>query len=326
MPFVLASIAAMSLVAAASFAAITRASAYMTALESQTLREWALMDAEAEIAFAYLSGAPIRGGVYVGAAEFESMTNNAGDVIEGRLTPEDVWIGRGGARRIAIRNFGDVIVAYQDASGLAAINVLSAPEIEQTLIAAGVEADAAGSLAAKILDYADEDNLRRFRGAERADYRLAQRDGPMNSPIRAVEEIGLVLGADAVLSETVRRALESYITVGHGVFGLNAAFAPPALAAAARVHAESLNTAPDMVRLTAATGAFPSALGRFSILIADGETAIFERIIEIERAANAIDKPFRRYWIADRVGSQTPDPSNAQIPRLVSAELPAGDR
>ncbi|GAB4517880.1 MAG: hypothetical protein Tsb0010_02060 [Parvularculaceae bacterium] len=303
----------------------------MAALETQSRGEWAIMDAEAEVAFAFLTSAPVRGGIYVGAQPFETITTNAGDVLYDRLAPQDIWSGRGGLRRIDLRRDETslrrvALVSYQDGAGLAAINTLSAPEIEQTLIAAGLPSDAAASFAARILDYADEDNHRRFRGAERADYRLAQRAAPMNSPFRSIEEISSVLGADALLTEQVRRALESYVTTGNRVFGLNAAFAPPALAGAARAHAESLNTAPDMVRLTAATGAFPSVLGRFSILIADGETVILERIIEIERAANAIDKPFRRYWIADRVGSQTSDPSDDQIPRLVSAELPAGDR
>ena len=324
MPFVLVSIAAMSLVAAASFAAISRASAYMSALEAQTRAEWALMNAEAEIAFAYLSGAPVRGGVYVGSEDFETYTDGAGEVVDGRMAQEDVWFGRGGMRRVSTRLLGDALVAYQDASGLAALNALTVDEIEQVLVAAGAPTATAASFAAKILDYRDPDSLRRFQGGESADYRLAQRGGPANSPLRSIEELGWVLEAESVLTEPVWRALMAYATAGGGVSGMSAAFAPPALAPVVAARPERLGGARDPIRDTAATNRFPSTRARFSIVVVDGNLGNFERIVELERSADAIDKPFRRYWVEDRVTNRTVDQAGAAAPRLGAAQLSPG--
>lgn len=82
----------------------------------------------------------------------------------------------------------DILVDYEDLSGLLDLNVAGEDSILALLVNLDVSRDIAPRIAAQILDWRDPDSMRRYGGAERDDYRpfgVVPRDGP----IIAAEEL-----------------------------------------------------------------------------------------------------------------------------------------
>ncbi len=135
------------------------------------------------------------------------------------LLAGETALGEGVARyRVALRDVG------------AALNVNRATEAElrRFFVALRVDAGAADRLAQTIMDWRDPDDLRRARGAERADY---LRDGaavlPRNGPFQSVAELGSVRGMTPEILSLAR----PYLTpLGTGQVNLNAASRPVLLA------------------------------------------------------------------------------------------------
>lgn len=73
----------------------------------------------------------------------------------------------------------------------------------------GISENEAGNLAARVIDWRDADDMQGIQGAERSDYRLANRGGPRNGPFETVSELLLVLGAEQ-LPESLLDAFTVY--------------------------------------------------------------------------------------------------------------------
>lgn len=86
----------------------------------------------------------------------------------------------------------------------------------------GISERDARSLAARIVDWRDADDMAGTEGAERDDYRLANRSGPRNGPFETVSELLLVLGA-----EDLPESLLDAFTVYSHVPGVTAEAAEP---------------------------------------------------------------------------------------------------
>jgi general secretion pathway protein K len=67
----------------------------------------------------------------------------------------------------------DILVSLQDARGLVNVNTLSRLSIERLLGTYGLDAEATARLTDALLDYRDDDHLRRINGAEREEYAAA---------------------------------------------------------------------------------------------------------------------------------------------------------
>lgn len=94
----------------------------------------------------------------------------------------------------------DVLVSIQDVRGLVSINgpSLSSPStgrIERLLGTYGIDNDKALALAESLLDYRDEDGLRRLNGAEAVDYRQVGKEALLrNKDLLDAHEVSRVWG------------------------------------------------------------------------------------------------------------------------------------
>ena len=137
----------------------------------------------------------------------------------------DPWAGAHGLR-IGATPVGDYRydVAVADAGASLDLNRVAEPELRRMLATLRVDAARADRLAQAIADWRDGDDLRRARGAERADYLAAGSPAlPRNAPFASVGELRGVAGMSDVLLEELRPYVR---VVGTGRVNLNAAPAP----------------------------------------------------------------------------------------------------
>ncbi len=119
-------------------------------------------------------------------------------------------------------------VTLRDAGAALNLNRATDADLRRLLIALRVDAGQADRLAQAMMDWRDPDDLRRARGAERADYVGAGRAVlPRNGPFQSIGELGSVLGMTPEILERVR----PYLTLlGTGQVNVNAAPRPVLLA------------------------------------------------------------------------------------------------
>jgi general secretion pathway protein K len=104
-------------------------------------------------------------------------------------------------------------VSITDEAGKVDLNAASDRLLQALLVGVGT----GKGLADAIVDFRDDDNVKRPLGAEREEYSAAGRPGPKNAPFSAVEEIEQVLGVDAELAARLR----PHITVYTGQPGID---------------------------------------------------------------------------------------------------------
>jgi len=97
-------------------------------------------------------------------------------------------------------------VSITDEAGKVDLNAAADRLLQALLVGIG----ASKGLADAIIDFRDDDNIKRPQGAERDDYSAAGRPGPKNAPFSAVEEIEQVLGVDAELAARLRPHITVY--------------------------------------------------------------------------------------------------------------------
>jgi len=114
---------------------------------------------------------------------------------------------------------GRLALAITDEAGKVDLN--AADERLLRALLAGVGAVASEAVADAIIDYRDDDNVKRPQGAERDEYSAAGRPGPKNAWFSAVEEIEQVLGIDSDLAARLR----PHVTVYTGQPGIDQASA-----------------------------------------------------------------------------------------------------
>jgi len=130
---------------------------------------------------------------------------------------EQPWLADGSPYRLQMGN-GVVTVALFDERGKIDLNAAPAELLDGLLNAAQVADDKRARLVDAILDWRDEDDLRRLNGAEDADYAAAGLAyGAKNAPFETVEEVQRVLGMSVDIYETIRPAL----TVDSHLPGIN---------------------------------------------------------------------------------------------------------
>lgn len=159
---------------------------------------------------------------------------------------------------------GVVLLSVRDESGKLDINTTRPESLERLLRTMGMERARARTLAARIADFRDTDEIAQPDGAEAVEYRAAGLDyGPKNAPFEAVDELGQVLGLSSRLAERLR----PHTTVATGAGTVDPEFASAeALAALPRLD---LETAADFVRRRSASppGTAPAAPGGGSFAV-----------------------------------------------------------
>ena len=97
------------------------------------------------------------------------------------------------------------------------------PILERVFVGWGLSQIDAESVVDALLDWVDEDDLKRLKGAEKKDYKdRGFSDRPFNRPFVSLDEVALVAGMDAV-AELNPRWRESFTLWGQGQLDLNEA-------------------------------------------------------------------------------------------------------
>lgn len=297
LPLVLVVIALLSFMTATSFTMLERSSAEFTRFVDRGRAEIALRSAEAEATYAYLTGAPTINGLSFPVETGEAPTSLR-DQIDAtrRSTRRDdevpVWPGDGSWRRPTFSE--PVAISYRDGAGLFPIVGANEPMVALFLRRTGLPRDDAESIAAKIVDYVDADNVRRFRGGERSDYRLQLKPPPTNSPLRAAEELPQVLGFDRV-PPAVRDRIRDNATFLVYTQSMKPAVATPLIRPLVEAQ-ESESTLSEF----AAGDRFPGLVARFT-LAAEAGGAIMLRVVDVQRNIGPSGPPLERLIVSERI-------------------------
>lgn len=291
LPLVLVMIAGLSLIMAAAYRSVSLSSGVMRDLQANMNASQSLFSAEQQTLFIFLTGQATPLGLYLG----EPI--NTEEVVFDRfdfstLQQDAVWFAGGGERRVNNPE-GRVVVSYWDGSAFPSLARVTKETAEVIFEAIGLKRDDGAVLAARLADYQDKDNVRRFRGGERSDYRLAELNPPTNSPLRNFEELFSVLGVGDMLSHEQHIALRERLSFSPEYIELRKAFVDDDFDAV--VDADRDGEITDSSRLNDET---PSRRARFK-MTAYTSAGAHVRVLEIYRSANGAGKPFRRYWISE---------------------------
>lgn len=298
LPLVLIAIVSMSVIAGVSFQIVSRSSDDMAAFTTQIDTEIALMSAEAETTFVYLSGALVPNGLITTSDPALLAALELDGVSPSSLTQYDVWRADGGVRLSGDRT-QPVRATYRDGAGYAPITALSLEDTADLLRVAGFRDDRAVQLAARLADFQDDNNARQFRGAEAPEYRLYQKRAPTNSPIRAPEELASVLGLMDAAPVTFWDFLDDFASVGSGDGLWRIPFAPPALADSLPLRLRPDKNS-DAIEASLAEDAVPTGRARFLLETQMHNGQMRRRAIELTKTAYAPEQPMRRYWLYDK--------------------------
>ena len=137
-------------------------------------------------------------------------------------TSNTKWIGNGSVYRVPVSGM-KVEVTVQDEAGRIDLNVADADLLRSLFIAGGADPELADECADAVMDWRDEDQLRRTHGAEWDDYAEAGLAyAPRNGPFLDIGELQLVLP----VTQTLFRAVRPALTIYSGSRGVNPALAP----------------------------------------------------------------------------------------------------
>jgi len=179
----------------------------------------------------------------------------------------------GSVRELTLRDV-TVRIATRDEAGKVDLNHAGAEVLIALLVQAGVEMNRASAIADAVLDWRDDDDMRRLNGAEDADYRIAGRGyGAADDKFYSVDELQRVLG----MEPDIFAAIEPALTVYSGLAGTNPQLASPQVVNAISglpaaqtnasglsytIYVEATTTAGIMSRVAATVALAPGSAGR----------------------------------------------------------------
>lgn len=132
------------------------------------------------------------------------------------------WIGNGSTYRIPGAGM-KVEVTIQDEAGRIDINIAEADLLRSLFVAGGADFELADECTDAVMDWRDDDQLRRTHGAEWDDYVAAGLSyAPRNGKFLSIDELQMVLPVSKEIFRTIRPAL----TIYSGGKGVNPALAP----------------------------------------------------------------------------------------------------
>ena len=299
LPLALIAIALLSIITIAGYRAVSGAAVIVTSLQDNALDEQALFSAEAEATFTFLTGANAVGGILTGVKPGQGADPFGNAAATESLDANALWRANGESRLMQNEQ-RSVTVNYYDAAGFPPVFVLADNQIAALLLASGFKRDQAIEFAARIGDYQDGDDIRRFRGAERADYRLFGVSPPANSPLRTAGELASVLG----FSDAAPFASWDFLTENARFGGVGTVYSPsfgPEKISGIFSDESISELGPGGANEYAVNVVQPSDTARFLLTNRSRAGLTRRRAVEIMRTAGAVDKPFRRVWIYDKV-------------------------
>jgi hypothetical protein len=262
---------------------------------SETNRDSQSLDAaETQFLQLFLGATMIRQGLDVSGRPVDETALALGDPPpEEGLTPEDIWSAQGGLK-VFTWNGQKIAAIYQDSDGLLSLNSSDIKYLTKWL-SSGEYADAE-SMAAKFGDYRDDDNIRRFRGAERSEYRLLQRPPPSNSYIRNITELNSILDWEEFVPTLSLHDLR-HLTLAASSTVPRLAAVPEDLKTRLGLVADGqvFLSQDDLNDAELFLSNFPSSRSQLTLVRKSGSgSPYWVRIVEIERTGGAPDRPFTR--------------------------------
>lgn len=228
------------------------------------------------------------------------------------------------------------LIRLQDAAGLIDANRADITVWRRLAEYVGVPVEKRDTLADRILDYIDTDDLRRINGAEAAEYAAAGAPPPRNRALDAPEQLRGVLGWDKLMTPEQAARFESALGVDTpGPINPNAASpavlvgalgVPPQLAEAlvARRAQGAILTDADLAGAMPATAA-PLALITDPVASQRVRVTVFDRTTGIGNTTQIVVSPFGQYWpwsVDSTVRHAEKDPGAADRQAIPLPELP----
>lgn len=286
--------------------------------EERAMAQQALFTAEADAIFSVISGVTMRGGI--GINPRIPLPDALGDIPKEPSVEFNLWRANGEWRQSQTPS-GKVYVNLQDAAGLISLNTTAGSDLIETFKFLGLDSNQAEVITARLLDYSDEDNNRRFRGAERTDYALKKRSSPSNSPIRNHEELNNILGWDDISSSLSHERLKAFTTLRlTGAVRYN--FAPTALLQLVSDKRERQEQGGFDIIETERQSIFPSDYSRVKFIYPLPSGGYTEKVIEIRRQVNNVDKPFKLFWVYEKNWPNRLQPLDIETGNLKNAIHP----
>lgn len=254
MLIVLTGVFALSVIALASMAVLRAGTDNLQLASDRLSLEVALHNAEQRALYELMTGTAVSDGVVTGTAASGLDLDETLAIPDEGWSDNVFWSARGGGRTYRFGRFGDATIDlpdapdagessnglpdrdlplsvrahYWDVSAFLPLSTAEEAVLAQVLAGMGVAGDPQ-SLAAKLADYVDPDHQRRFRGAERADYRFRGLPPPANAPLRLHEEVFSILDWPSAMTPEHFARLRAMTTLMPSA-GVNANFLRPELA------------------------------------------------------------------------------------------------
>lgn len=298
LPVVLAVIAIFAAIAALMAVVVSRGQDTMFNLRSKAALEQSAFEAEALTLFTLFTAPPVNGGFLVSSREIDEEAYLRGDaaITFTDLDEAEIWSVKGGARKFQI---GDdtAIVWVQDQIGLLSLQAGNDDLLQAYLQSFGLTGSDSQSLVAKLRDYIDPDDSRRFLGGERTDYRLRSLREPANSELRSFAELNAVL-------EWQETGLVSRTDFLEGLTLTSLRSIPAEDLMPANLEARigevvsQIETDPLTNR---EAGGLPSNRFRLKMVIIDPATGTgLERIVDVTKVAESVSTPYERVIVYQR--------------------------
>lgn len=213
------------------------------------------------------------------------------------LVKESAWRADGAPMMLRLDD-GEVETRVSDEAGRIDLNFADEELLRALLIGAGAGEREADALKDAILDWTDQDDLRRLNGAEAAEYRAAHLPAPGNRPFAMVEELRLVKG----MTPSLLRRLAPFVTVHARQRGID-----PTVAAVELLATLSGMTADQLGAAARQQGVDAVALGQ-SLGLAPQFVAISKRQVVAIRAEGRT--PQGGIFVRDCIVRLMRDPAN----------------
>lgn len=201
-----------------------------------------------------------------------------------RLDFNQAWPADGSVHELRLDK-AVIRIGITDETGKIDINHAPTELLLGLMQATGIESDAALVLVDALLDWRDDDHLRRLRGAEDEDYRRAGRNyGAKDAFFDNIRELQQVLG----ITPTSYRKLAPYITVHSGKKGIDSRFAQQAVLLAVPGIDPTLIEEILSLRQEGATGTLHAPLVSSSGYLTPSDHKTYSVHVEARTADNAI--------------------------------------
>lgn len=206
------------------------------------------------------------------------------------------WLADGSQRSLELEGL-QILVTLADEQGKIDLNEAGPQLLEGLFRAVEVEEATAVALSEAILDWRDEDDLRRPNGAELDEYLAAGRDAPGNRAFERPEELKQVLGMDAALYQRVLPAL----TLLSNKAEVNPQMAPPlVLRALQGLSEDAIEQFIESRRRNYAEGVPAPLLTGVDPMLLTLASAGFNYAVDIEVMAGTQLLSHQRVWLARR--------------------------